>query len=351
MAATRERARLWTNASGSGATTSSYTIASTRRRHLPPRHRHGDEHGRFGERQLERNGGRPPGRSRRRRADDHRHGTGRPGADRGPGSSTNSPTSYSYQWQTSSKRQQWLVERLRLRCNDFFVHRRRCRPQRPTCASPSPRRTRAVRRAPARGATGAVLPAPTRRAAVPTITGTAQVGQVLTANHGTWTNSPSSYGYQWQHSGNGTTWTNASGSRRDDPPPTPSTSADAGTTLRVTVTATKRAVRRAPAPAQRARSPCPDTTPPTVSGHRPANGSTVNSQLDRHHHRQGDRQPGSEQGSVLRQQRAQVHRHDRVLQLRLGRAPAHRGVKYTLTVRAYDSSNNTASASVSVTSR
>jgi hypothetical protein len=31
--------------------------------------------------------------------------------------------------------------------------------------------------------------------------------------------------------------------------------------------------------------------------------------------------------------------------------PSQRGVKYTLSVRAYDSSNNTASASVTVTSR
>jgi hypothetical protein len=31
--------------------------------------------------------------------------------------------------------------------------------------------------------------------------------------------------------------------------------------------------------------------------------------------------------------------------------PSSRGVKYTLTVRAYDSSNNTASATVSVTSK
>ncbi|MGH6844490.1 MAG: right-handed parallel beta-helix repeat-containing protein, partial [Methylocella sp.] len=40
--------------------------------------------------------------------------------------------------------------------------------------------------------------------AVPTITGTAQVGQTLTASHGTWTNAPTSYTYQWKSSASGT---------------------------------------------------------------------------------------------------------------------------------------------------
>jgi hypothetical protein len=46
-------------------------------------------------------------------------------------------------------------------------------------------------------ATGGGGAAPTNSAR-PTISGTPQVGETLTANDGTWTNSPTSFGYQWQ---------------------------------------------------------------------------------------------------------------------------------------------------------
>src|SRR4029077_7938566 len=53
--------------------------------------------------------------------------------------------------------------------------------------------------APARSAaTATVTPPPPSNTSPPTISGTAQQGQTLTESHGTWSNEPTSYGYQWQ---------------------------------------------------------------------------------------------------------------------------------------------------------
>jgi Bacterial Ig-like domain (group 3) len=41
-------------------------------------------------------------------------------------------------------------------------------------------------------------PAPPTNTSLPTISGTAQQGQTLTESHGEWSNSPTSYGYQWE---------------------------------------------------------------------------------------------------------------------------------------------------------
>ena len=46
-------------------------------------------------------------------------------------------------------------------------------------------------------ATGAVLPAVPVNTVVPAITGTAQVGETLSGSDGTWTNTPTSYAYEW----------------------------------------------------------------------------------------------------------------------------------------------------------
>jgi putative cell wall-binding protein/peptidoglycan/xylan/chitin deacetylase (PgdA/CDA1 family) len=73
--------------------------------------------------------------------------------------------------------------------------------------------------------------APTNTVAgVPTITGTAQVGQLLTANPGTWTPQPATFTYQWLR--NGTAIQGATA-----PTYTP-VAADAGTTLTVRVSGT-----------------------------------------------------------------------------------------------------------------
>src|SRR5204863_168414 len=46
--------------------------------------------------------------------------------------------------------------------------------------------------------TAAVTPPPPTNTSPPTISGTAQQGQTLTEAHGSWTNEPASYTYQWQ---------------------------------------------------------------------------------------------------------------------------------------------------------
>jgi large repetitive protein len=56
---------------------------------------------------------------------------------------------------------------------------------------------------------GAAVPS---NSVLPAVTGTAQVGQLLTAGNGTWSGTPTGYTYQWQTSANGTSgWTNLAG--------------------------------------------------------------------------------------------------------------------------------------------
>jgi hypothetical protein len=66
--------------------------------------------------------------------------------------------------------------------------------------------------------------------ALPTISGTTQVGQTLTATNGTWANSPTSFTYQWNRAGNAITGATASAYVP--------VAADVGNTLAVSVVAT-----------------------------------------------------------------------------------------------------------------
>jgi Bacterial Ig-like domain (group 3) len=92
-------------------------------------------------------------------------------------------------------------------------------------------------------ATATVIALAPVNSALPTITGTAQQGQTLTAGTGTWTNTPTSYAYQWE-SCSGTTCTAISGA-------TGSTYAvaatDVGKTIEVEVTAGNSGGSSAPA--------------------------------------------------------------------------------------------------------
>ena len=75
--------------------------------------------------------------------------------------------------------------------------------------------------------------APPSNTAAPTVSGTAQAGQTLTASTGTWSGSPTSYAYQWQRcSTSCTAITGAAGSSYT------AQTADVGATLAVAVTAT-----------------------------------------------------------------------------------------------------------------
>jgi hypothetical protein len=88
----------------------------------------------------------------------------------------------------------------------------------------------------AAAAGGAATAAAPVNTVAPTISGTPQVGQVLTANNGTWTNSPTSFAYQWLRcNGGGNACVNvANGTQKTYT----LVGADAGRTMRVRVTAT-----------------------------------------------------------------------------------------------------------------
>lgn len=68
----------------------------------------------------------------------------------------------------------------------------------------------------------------------PAVSGTAKVGQTLTVSNGTWTNSPTSYAYQWQRCTSSTSCANIAGETKQT---YTVVDADAGKTLRAVVTA------------------------------------------------------------------------------------------------------------------
>ncbi len=70
--------------------------------------------------------------------------------------------------------------------------------------------------------------------ATPAVTGTVRVGSVQTTTNGTWSNSPSTYTYQWQSSSNGISWVNIASATSQTYTPT---FAQANVRIRVIVTA------------------------------------------------------------------------------------------------------------------
>ena len=113
--------------------------------------------------------------------------------------------------------------------------------------------------------------APPVNTAPPTISGTAQVGQTLTAGNGTWSNTPTSFAYQWVRcNAGGNSCVNVSnGTQRTYT----LVGADSANTMRVRVTATnaegsataESAQTAVVAPATSSSAPR-NTAPPTISG-------------------------------------------------------------------------------------
>src|ERR687897_694765 len=84
------------------------------------------------------------------------------------------------------------------------------------------------------GVASTAAAAPPANSTAPTITGTPKVGEVLTAQNGTWTNSPTAFQYQWQRcNASGTSCVNVAGATQRTYLLTP---ADAERTMRVSVT-------------------------------------------------------------------------------------------------------------------
>ena len=129
------------------------------------------------------------------------------------------------------------------------------------------------------GVAQAAIAAAPVNTAPPTISGTAQVGQTLTANNGTWTGNPTSFAYQWLRcNAGGQSCVNvANGTQRTYT----LVGADATRTMRVRVTATNAdgstAAQSEPtAPVTPATSTAGprNTSPPTISG-TPRVGQTL----------------------------------------------------------------------------
>src|SRR5205814_1826425 len=86
------------------------------------------------------------------------------------------------------------------------------------------------------GIGSAVAAAAPSNTSLPSISGSARDGSLLTASHGSWTGSPTSYAYAWQRCDtDGGNCANIAGATNT---PYTATSADVGNVLRVNVTAT-----------------------------------------------------------------------------------------------------------------
>ena len=117
----------------------------------------------------------------------------------------------------------------------------------------------------------AATAAPPANTSPPTISGTAQVGQTLTATNGTWSNAPASFAYQWLrcNGGGNSCATVANGTQQTYT----LVAADTGSTMRVRVTATNadgsssaQSAQTAMVAAATSSAAPKNTAAPTISG-------------------------------------------------------------------------------------
>src|SRR2546422_592767 len=116
--------------------------------------------------------------------------------------------------------------------------------------------------------TAVVTPPPPVNTALPTISGTAQQGQTLTEAHGSWTNEPTSYTYQWQQCDS--TGANCSPIAGPTSQACVPVAADVGHTIRVQETASNAGGTSSPATSAQTAVVVPpppsNTSPPTITG-------------------------------------------------------------------------------------
>ncbi|HEV7586329.1 MAG TPA: hypothetical protein VGO14_11180 [Solirubrobacteraceae bacterium] len=125
-------------------------------------------------------------------------------------------------------------------------------------------------------ATSPVTPPPPANTSVPTISGTAQQGQTLTEHHGSWTNEPTSYAYQWLRcDGSGKNCGAIAGASGQT---YVLLSGDVGHTIAVSETASNANGPGTPATSSATSAVLPlaptSTAPPTISG-SPQQGQTL----------------------------------------------------------------------------
>src|SRR5947207_1372481 len=114
--------------------------------------------------------------------------------------------------------------------------------------------------------TAVVVPPPPSNTAPPTISGTAQQGSTLSSSNGSWTNSPTSFSYQWQRCDSGGANCNPIAGATNQTYTV--AAADVGFTLRAAVTAKNAGGSSAPATSAQTAVVVPpppsNTAPPTI---------------------------------------------------------------------------------------